>query len=1187
MPRPALGDTVLPATPSSATRPDKDGSPRPGAGSRTGPQARSPISSGDAARSARVDGAERASVSFEVNGTSGRGDHQPTERPTRGQAGHALVGVGPGVPGPMLLSGRVGMASLSAFPIAGVRIHPPLLRPDTLSRERLNNWLDQAATGRLALIVAEAGFGKTTLLADWARHSSRATAWYRLESDDRDWLTFTRHLVASGRELDPDFAAATGALLMQLGPGGPTREDIRATLATEFAAFGASHPQGLTLIFDDYHVVDASPEVVPTVRALLDVTCPGFSIVIASRSVPKLPLSRLRARGSISRLTGDALCFEASEADRLFRDAYHLPLERDVIDELVERTDGWAALLSLVRANLDGRPDESGRALVRDISGAGGDIYDYLADEVLDHLDQTLRDFLVRVSLLDDLDPPGAAMAVGIREQEAAELLVGAERLSLTLRHGNETNYRFAPLVRDFLRAKLSTALTDEEIRLLHRRFAEQSEGRDWRRAATHYRRAGDSDAARRVVSSALDEILATGQYLAADDLLADGLGDEVVRKVLRSRTLLQLGAIAEAIPLSEEAVAAARSGANGHLALAAQNAASIAVATRRIADAMDYAKLAAIDTSGTLEPYAALLAAAGDGNLPAIVRQFEVLASAQAERGQSHYVAVTGLNLAQMLVWLDRPSEAMRLADEAERRFIESGHEYEAVSARLVQAQARAFGGDWDAAYKLLRAALDIHHPEAEKEAVLEAAEISSWFGPYDLAPQLLQRIDRRTIAAAWAPAWQLLDLWLAGPGSEAADIADGLSGDPRLFGVTGATFRWHLTLARSYLSVRRPARYAEALARAEEVAALQGSPIQRRLSALLRSIGEGPQAVSKLVSAWEEASDALLGVFAPELASDLGSYSDAAFSAIQRAAERSPHRWLPPLRLTLDGEDRASTARAASLIETIGDGSDIARLRAHSKAGGRNGRSWGDALVRRLAPTVTVEDLGPTSIWVGSQHIEGRYTRRKVLALLMFLVSQPNGSATPDQVLDGLWPELKTDQGINSVHQTVYFLRRVIDPDYRAGVSAEYVHFTSDVIWLDKTLVDCRSWECRRILSQRAESQQAVESLLAAYRGRFAPEFAYEDWAAAYRDGLHAAFLSAVERAVSGELGNVDKRWRLWVGQQALAIDPEADAIEALTIRLYRELGATSAALEQYGHYASVMRDELGIEPPTIEEI
>ena len=73
--------------------------------------------------------------------------------------------------------------------------------------------MDAAVAGRLVLIIAEAGFGKTTLLADWARTAERRTAWYRLEPDDRDWLTFIRHLVASGRELDPDFAPETFGLL--------------------------------------------------------------------------------------------------------------------------------------------------------------------------------------------------------------------------------------------------------------------------------------------------------------------------------------------------------------------------------------------------------------------------------------------------------------------------------------------------------------------------------------------------------------------------------------------------------------------------------------------------------------------------------------------------------------------------------------------------------------------------------------------------------------------------------------------------------------------------------------------------------------------------------------------------------------------------------------------------------------
>ena len=211
----------------------------------------------------------------------------------------------------------------------------------------------------------------------------------------------------------------------------------------------------------------------------------------------------------------------------------------------------------------------------------------------------------------------------------------------------------------------------------------------------------------------------------------------------------------------------------------------------------------------------------------------------------------------------------------------------------------------------------------------------------------------------------------------------------------------------------------------------------------------------------------------------------------------------------------------------------------------------------------------------------------RKKVLALLAFLACQPGGSATPDQILEALWPELQPDQGINSVHQTIYFLRRVIDPDYRAGRSADYLHFDDDIVTLDRDLVDCVSWKCRRLLARRPETQLQVEEVLDQYVGKFASDFSYEDWASPCRDTLHATFLALMERATTGQIGSADHRWRLWVGQRTLAVDPDADVIEAQVIRLYRAVGAPAAAAEQYTHYASVMRDQLGVDVPPLEEV
>ena len=112
-------------------------------------------------------------------------------------------------------------------------------------------------------------------------------------------------------------------------------------------------------------------------------------------------------------------------------------------------------------------------------------------------------------------------------------------------------------------------------------------------------------------------------------------------------------------------------------------------------------------------------------------------------------------------------------------------------------------------------------------------------------------------------------------------------------------------------------------------------------------------------------------------------------------------------------------------------------------------------------------------------------------------------------------------------------------------------------------------------------------VDRLTRLYRGRFALDFEYEEWAAAYRDNLHATYLEIVERSVLDDFtaGHYDRG--ITIARRALEVDPSAEQIEVCLLRLYRVTGAHSAAAEQYAHYAAVMRDELGIEPPPLESL
>jgi DNA-binding SARP family transcriptional activator len=247
------------------------------------------------------------------------------------------------------------------------------------------------------------------------------------------------------------------------------------------------------------------------------------------------------------------------------------------------------------------------------------------------------------------------------------------------------------------------------------------------------------------------------------------------------------------------------------------------------------------------------------------------------------------------------------------------------------------------------------------------------------------------------------------------------------------------------------------------------------------------------------------------------------------------------------------------------------------------------GRGLARRLAEPVFVEDQGRVAIRSAGRLVPGSAVRRKVLALLCFLLTRPDLSSTRDQVLEALWPELDPLDAVNSLNQTVYFLRRVLEEDYVEDLSPGYLHHDSDVIWLDPELVVSRSNECRRLIKGFPPIPTAgqVSDLAERYQGRFALDFEYEEWASPYREWLHASFLEIVERAVTADLETGHFQRGIRLARRVLDVDGTADRVEMTLLRLYRSSGAHSAAAEQYAHYASAMRDQLGIEPPPLESL
>jgi DNA-binding SARP family transcriptional activator len=363
-------------------------------------------------------------------------------------------------------------------------------------------------------------------------------------------------------------------------------------------------------------------------------------------------------------------------------------------------------------------------------------------------------------------------------------------------------------------------------------------------------------------------------------------------------------------------------------------------------------------------------------------------------------------------------------------------------------------------------------------------------------------------------------------------------------------------------------------------------------RVARLLATMASTDDAMlSETVAAIGSVRPWVLAFVAELLARRLHRLDSSATRQVVVASRMFPGRWRAALRDVLQHGPDVSRIASAEVLEEVGEKEDVPRLRAVARAYKSSGRytKLGKSLARRTADPVLVEDQGRVTIAIGNRFVAGSEVRRKILALLCFLLAKPGFSATRDQVLDALWPDLDPSVAANSLNQTTYFLRRVFEPGYIEECSPGYLQHDSDVVWLDDKLIQSRARLCNDFidgLPARPEPDDVVR-LVRMYQGRFALDFEYEEWAAAYRDGLHAAYLEIVERRVQDDLatGHYDRGIKL--ARRALEVDPDADQIEATLLRLYQVTGAYSAAAEQYGHYAYVSRHVLGVEPPPLDRI
>jgi ATP/maltotriose-dependent transcriptional regulator MalT len=399
------------------------------------------------------------------------------------------------------------VATIPPTPITKYR--PALPTGRLVPRERLLGLLERDRHRRLTLICAPAGFGKTTLAAQWAgRLSAEAhpIVWMSMDRDDNNPAWLLAHLIEAVRWLHPGPAAELLAVLEEHGEA--AAGFVIDRLVREIGRSGRT----LMLVIDDWHRVGAAPAVA-VLDLLIEKSTDSMHFVISSRTRDGLPLDRLRNAGQLAEIDALALRFDPAESERLLVGVGGLSLDAEDLRRVHESTDGWVAALQL--ASLSMRGDADPGALIATMTGQDRSIDAYLAENVLDRLPADLLDVLLRTALPERLcadlvtaliaSPAEGSSAQGSpAEGSGAAWLDRIDAGDLFLRALDERRiwFRYHHLFAEFLRRRLQRD-HPELVAPLHRR------------AALWFAAAGRS-------GEAVEHALAAGDPQLAVDIVAD-----------------------------------------------------------------------------------------------------------------------------------------------------------------------------------------------------------------------------------------------------------------------------------------------------------------------------------------------------------------------------------------------------------------------------------------------------------------------------------------------------------------------------------------------------------------------------------------------------------------------------------------------------------------------------------------
>jgi LuxR family transcriptional regulator, maltose regulon positive regulatory protein len=1115
----------------------------------------------------------------------------------------------------------------AAQPLLPLKLTPPPPREGVLLRPDLQALLPEIRIHPLTLMVAPAGYGKTTLLSQWAQDLSRtgaAVCWLTLDSGERAPALFLAYLIRSFQTIFPQIGADAWRVLHSAANidrdwplvAGALCSDLQRSLLT--ATF---------LILDDLHLASDSAVIGQILGYLLRAAPPALHIIVAARRAPTFaPIARLRAESRLLELSQRDLLLSADDARQVLA-AQGVELTEPELALLLARTEGWALSVQLAARALADQPIERRGDFLRTLSGGQEQILSYLATEVLAELPQEVIEFLRLAALPAYFD--AALLGEVLLRDDVPYLLRRAQALGLPILPLDEQGdrLRFHPLWRELLLRGLHDMIDAETLAALHSRFGRALEARgDLEAALDHYASAGATDDLARALRERAWPLLQSprrdtirrwleqlpsgtrehdpellyiwgmSQIAAEPDQATAAIerAAELYRQAGRSdrelRALADLAALlfwqvrpTDFVTLCVRAVRAAN-----RVRDAWSRGATLACVTAMLYSKGRYTAALRIARRASAHPLSpawrwllSMIVAAIDVQLG---RPDEALAAIEAalqlqQVDQDDQLRQNLLRQRAMALYEQgQVAEALALALDAHRHL----GDYYRSGVTGFSAQQLAFllaleGRVDEAATYVAQARAAFHEMGAQAPlAGLQAIEVYAQFARGQdtraraAAGSVLRRLQEAGGDAPDLRLWLLLVLVLGESGEHkralalALDIASQMRRQGyHLFLAVAELYGAYLAGACGDAAARR-----EALRRGWELIASDDMRFLPMLpAAALRDVALAALREGVAV----EAVGRVLRRQAPDHARELleGLLGDGT-PAVRASAAR------------LLGDLGAAAAYPA-LRALLKDRSPAVRQAAEDALG---------RLVYRPPYTLRIRTLGSFALWRGDQEVRDRDWRSSKARQLFQLLLTERGRALPrDRVLDALWPEMEPDAAANNLRVTVNRLTKALEPDRPDGAPPTYVAQQGETysfnIGSDHQL-DTTEFAAAVAAGQRAERRGQRQAAVTAFRkaidlygGPYLPDNMYEDWTVVERERLAMLFNDAAIRLGALLLDEGAAHEVIGLAWRVLENESAYEDAYRLLMRAHATLGERSTALRLYARCVTVLRDELGVEP------